>query len=67
LRSLLDHGKLYIRNKDGREELYDIETDPAESHDLSKSTNSQPLLIRFRDRMHQIDCEAQNAEMSRNS
>jgi arylsulfatase A-like enzyme len=62
-RALLDQGKLYIRNKDGREELYDIEADPAESHDLSKTANSQTLLIRFRDRMHQIDIEARDAKV----
>ena len=31
-------GKVYIRNKDGSEELYDHATDPAESRDLSKSS-----------------------------
>jgi arylsulfatase A-like enzyme len=65
VRALLDHGKLYIRNKDGREELYDIDTDPAEAHDLSKTANAQPLVIRFRDTMHRIDIEAHEIEMRR--
>ena len=54
-RSLLHDGKVYIRNKDGTEELFDHAADPAESHDLSKANDSQLLLDRFRDKMKQID------------
>jgi hypothetical protein len=66
LRSVLYRGKLYIRNKDGREELYDIETDPAESHELIKTANALPWLKRFRNKMYQIDREVLEAEARRN-
>jgi arylsulfatase A-like enzyme len=54
-RSLVENGKLYIRNKDGREELYDIIADPAESRDLSSTPDAQARLIRFREKLAQID------------
>ena len=64
-RSLLHDGKVYIRNKDGSEELYDHATDPMESRDLSKANDAKLLLDRFREKMKQIDYEAVVAETSR--
>jgi arylsulfatase A-like enzyme len=58
VRSLLHAGKLYIRNKDGSEELYDHKTDPTETHDLSNTNEAAALLTRFRERMKSIDQEA---------
>jgi arylsulfatase A-like enzyme len=57
-RSLVENGKLYIRNKDGREELYDIIADPAESRDLSAATDLQQALTGFREKMARIDARA---------
>jgi len=37
LRSIIVGGKHYIAWEDGREELYDIATDPSAQHDLSDS------------------------------
>ena len=37
LRSILVGDKHYIAWEDGREELYDLATDPGEQHDLSDS------------------------------
>ncbi len=54
-RSLLADGKLYIRTKAGREELYNIVADPAESINLAGTSRSEPLLGRFRQTMRQID------------
>ena len=44
VRSLFYAGKVYIRNKDGSEELYDHKTDPTETHDLSKTNEVAALL-----------------------
>ena len=54
-RALASRGMVYIREKDGREELYDLVADPAESHDLSQAPVAQPMLERFRDEMKRID------------
>jgi arylsulfatase A-like enzyme len=54
-RALAHRGKLYIRNKDGREELYDLATDPTESIDLSRSDHALPALEQFRKKMKEID------------
>jgi arylsulfatase A-like enzyme len=45
--SVTDNGYHYIRNGDGREELYAI-ADAAEAHDLSAAPESLPLLERYR-------------------
>ena len=66
-RSLLKENKLYIRKKDGHEELYDLATDPAESRDLVGSSDFQSLLARFREAMHRIDRKAETLERQRRS
>jgi arylsulfatase A-like enzyme len=66
-RSLVEREKLYIRNKDGREELYDLATDPTESHDLADAPEFEPLIARFRETMHGIDIEAERLEKARRS
>jgi arylsulfatase A-like enzyme len=48
MQALLARESVYIHNGDGREELFDLENDPAESHDRSNSPGSYPLLERFR-------------------
>src|SRR5262249_43974556 len=57
-RAILHAGKVYIRNKDGSEELYDHTNDPAESRDLSKSSEAAGLLACFREQMKAIDQKA---------
>jgi arylsulfatase A-like enzyme len=64
-RALLKAGKVYIRNKDGSEELYDHVTDPAEARNLSKSNEAAGLLAHFRDEMKAIDQKAIAVENSR--
>ena len=44
MQSVVADGRAYIRNADGRAELYDIMNDPAELHDLAGSTESHALL-----------------------
>jgi hypothetical protein len=48
LLSLVDHGFHYIRNGDGREELYDLENDRGETHDLARAGAAPDTLRRFR-------------------
>jgi arylsulfatase A-like enzyme len=49
MKSLVIEGKHYIKNYgDGREELYDIEQDPAETQDLSGSDEGRQLLKQLR-------------------
>jgi len=57
-RALVAEGTIYIRGKDGHEEIYDIATDPTESHNLSNAAQVQPLRARFRETMQRIDNEA---------
>jgi arylsulfatase A-like enzyme len=64
-RALMLAGKVYIRNKDGSEELYDLATDPAESRDLSKTSEAGGALARFREEMKFIDQQALAVEDSR--
>jgi arylsulfatase A-like enzyme len=64
-RSLVDRNKLYIRNKDGREEMYDLANDPSESRDLSHAPDVQHLFARFRKTMDQVDAEAERLERLR--
>jgi arylsulfatase A-like enzyme len=46
--SLVADGYNYIRNGDGREELYDFESDPGEERDLSGSEKGHTTIERFR-------------------
>jgi arylsulfatase A-like enzyme len=48
LQSLVTGERAYIRNSNGREELYDYEHDPAELKDLAGEADSLPVLDRFR-------------------
>ena len=41
--SVVEHGKHYIRAATGREELFDIVTDPREAHDLVRSAGADDL------------------------
>lgn len=49
--SLVAEGKVYIRNGDGIEELYDLGADPTESHNLAGSPEAQPVLEVLRSRL----------------
>jgi len=55
LTSLVDRNLHYIHNGDGREELYDLEGDPSESHDLAGSPESASALARFRSYLKRED------------
>jgi len=46
--SLVEGGYHYIRNGDGREELYDLEADPHEGHDLAPSAEVAGKLRQLR-------------------
>jgi arylsulfatase A-like enzyme len=48
MKSLVENDKHYIKNGDGREELYHFENDPAEEHDLVGTEATQALLQRLR-------------------
>jgi arylsulfatase A-like enzyme len=48
MHSLIDNGHHYIRNGDGREELYALDLDPAERHDLSADREHRSLLEQLR-------------------
>jgi arylsulfatase A-like enzyme len=49
MRSLVGWGFHYIRNGDGREELFNLEGDPGERLDLSTRRDAEVTLARFRD------------------
>ena len=46
--SLIVEGKVYIRHGDGVEELYDLEVDPAEGHNLAGTEGARDVLARCR-------------------
>jgi len=48
MQSLLRGRYHYIRNGDGREELYDIAADPLEQQDLSRVLELEPILMQLR-------------------
>jgi hypothetical protein len=48
LQSLVAESRVYIRNSNGREELYDLMGDPSEDRDLAGSAEARPVLERFR-------------------
>jgi arylsulfatase A-like enzyme len=48
-RSLIVDGKVYLKHRDDREQLFDLGTDPAQTRDISALPESAPLLARFRE------------------
>ena len=48
LRAVVAEGKVYIRQGDGIEELYDLGADPGESRNLARTAENRTLLDRFR-------------------
>lgn len=50
-RSLILDRKVYLKHRDGREELFDLETDPEQTRDRSKMPESERLLDQFRGRL----------------
>jgi arylsulfatase A-like enzyme len=54
MKSVISHGMHYIKNGDGREELYDFEGDPLEKHDLSATVEGKTMLIKFRSFVEQL-------------
>jgi arylsulfatase A-like enzyme len=48
-RSLIADGKVYLKHRDDREQLFDLATDPAQTRDLSANPESAPVLARFRE------------------
>ena len=49
----------YIRNGDGREEIYDLRVDAAEEHDLAAGAEGQALLPAFRSQLSRLEAEGQ--------
>ncbi len=50
-------GSTYIRNADGREELYDLDGDPEERHDLAGSASSSKTMPGLRDTLRSLMAE----------
>ena len=59
MKSLVAQGKSYIRNADGGEELYDILSDPADSHNLINSIDCSDSLTRLRETMKLVEARQQ--------
>ena len=49
MKSIVSDGKSYIRNADGREEIYDVLNDPAELQDLAGRSGFDSLVEQLRD------------------
>jgi len=54
-RSLVVDETLYIRARDGHEELFDLDRDPAERNNLAQQPDMQPRLASFRAWLEPID------------
>ncbi len=54
MKSLIESAHHYIRNGDGREELYDLTTDPAELTDLAPAEQARPALLRSRTMVQEL-------------
>jgi arylsulfatase A-like enzyme len=54
MQSLVAEGKSYIRNADGREELFHLATDPTESRDLAGTPGSEAVLARMRPELDRL-------------
>ena len=54
MKAVIADGTAYIRNGDGVEELYDVASDPGESHDLAGTPEALPQLERARDRLRRL-------------
>ena len=54
LQSIVAEGRVYIRNHDGREELFDLLNDPLEQHNLIGQPGLSPPLDHFRGLLDQL-------------
>jgi arylsulfatase A-like enzyme len=63
-RSLVIGETLYLRNRDGREELYNLDADPEESNNLVGTPGARPLVDRFRALLEPIDRRGLDATRS---
>jgi len=54
MRGVIAENQTYIRNADGREELYDILADPGQTRDLAESDDSREALDRMRERLETL-------------
>ncbi len=54
MKAVIRGPKVYVKNGDGREELFDISVDPAQSRDLSEVEDSEPFLDRAREDLDQL-------------
>jgi arylsulfatase A-like enzyme len=54
MQALLDDDYHYIKNADGREELYALDKDPGEQHDLSRSDEGAALLKHYRAKLNEF-------------
>ena len=57
MKSVVADGHVYIRNSDGREELYNLANDPTEAHDLAPLAEHHDLLDRLRNLADQVHPE----------
>ena len=54
MKAVASGNHVYIKNGDGQEELFDIESDPSQTRDLSGLPQSQPTLARFRTALERL-------------
>jgi arylsulfatase A-like enzyme len=54
VKSLVDQGLVFIRNGNGREEVYDLIRDPLETRDLVGDAALRPAVVRFRRMLEQV-------------
>ena len=62
MKSVVVEGFVYIRNSDGREELYDMSNDPSETRDLATLPDQHNRLVRLRNLADQVHPSADLAD-----
>jgi arylsulfatase A-like enzyme len=58
--ALFDDNFAYIKDQDGREELYDLGVDARQMHDLSRSPESMTILEKFRKALREVAIPSPN-------
>jgi arylsulfatase A-like enzyme len=64
MKSLVTNRYHYIKNGDDREELYDLENDASEEHDLSSSEEGRQAIVQFRTSLEAILAQSSSSTIS---
>jgi arylsulfatase A-like enzyme len=64
-RALIAEGKSYLRHGNGHEQLFDLDADSDQGHDLAAEAEAVPILERFRERLSRLESPANGEQVDR--